>query len=53
MAQQMLCGIVTMTLDKTTLPSYCWSNTVTLKVTDVNGNSATETAIVVEDKLRQ
>jgi hypothetical protein len=30
---------------------YCWANTVTLKVTDVNGNSATETATVtVEDK---
>jgi 2-phospho-L-lactate guanylyltransferase (CobY/MobA/RfbA family) len=50
MVQTDACGIVTMTLDKTNFTPKLLLNTVTLKVTDVNGNSATETAIVtVED----
>ena len=45
------CGIVSMSLDNTTFScDMIGQNTVTLTVTDVNGNSASETAIVtVED----
>ncbi|MBC5840837.1 T9SS type A sorting domain-containing protein, partial [Flavobacterium sp. F-380] len=47
------CGIATLTLDKTSFTcANVGANTVTLKVTDVNGNIAAETAIVtVEDKI--
>ncbi|WP_449353858.1 Ig-like domain-containing protein [Algoriphagus lacus] len=47
------CGIASLTLSKSTFDcSNIGSNTVTLTVTDVNGNSATGTATVtVEDKL--
>jgi hypothetical protein len=47
------CGITTLTLDKTSFTcANVGTNTVTLKVTDGNGNVATQTAIVtVEDKL--
>ena len=47
------CGIASLALSKSTFDcSNIGSNTVTLKVTDVNGNTATGTATVtVEDKL--
>ena len=47
------CGITTLTLDKTTFScANVGANTVTLTVTDKNGNVATQTAIVtVEDKI--
>jgi hypothetical protein len=47
------CGIATLILDKTSFTcGNVGANTVTLKVTDVNGNVATQTAIVtVEDKV--
>ncbi|WP_039114318.1 gliding motility-associated C-terminal domain-containing protein [Flavobacterium sp. KMS] len=47
------CGIDSMILDKTTFDCInVGVNTVTLTVTDVNGNSASETAIVtIEDKI--
>jgi hypothetical protein len=48
------CGIATMTLTRPILLCYCWSKYRYIRVTDVNGNIATGTAIVtVEDKLRQ
>jgi hypothetical protein len=44
--------IATLALDKTAFIFKCWANTVTLSITDTNGNVATQTAIVtVEDKL--
>ena len=48
------CAIATMTLDKTTFNcTNIGNNSVTLKVTDVNGNSDTATATVtVEDKIK-
>ena len=47
------CGILSYSLDKTTFTcSNVGANTVTLTVTDVNGNVATKTAVVtVEDKV--
>jgi hypothetical protein len=47
------CGIATLSLDKTSFScSNVGANTVTLRVTDTNGNVATKTAIVtVEDKI--
>jgi hypothetical protein len=47
------CGIEALSLDKTSFScSNVGANTVTLKVTDKNGNVATKTAIVtVEDKI--
>ncbi|MFE3866451.1 S8 family serine peptidase [Flavobacterium sp. LS2P90] len=47
------CGITTLTLDKTSFTcANAGANTVTLRVTDTNGNVATKTAIVtVEDKI--
>jgi hypothetical protein len=47
------CGITTLTLDKTNFTcANVGANTVTLKVTDINGNVASQTAIVtVEDKI--
>ncbi|MFH6957211.1 hypothetical protein ACHRV1_07370, partial [Flavobacterium aquidurense] len=49
-----ICGITTMTLDKTTFDcANIGDNTVTLTVTDVNGNSDSKTATVtVEDKVK-
>ncbi|MFG4003100.1 T9SS type B sorting domain-containing protein [Flavobacterium aquidurense] len=49
-----ICGITTMTLDKTTFDcANIGDNTVTLTVTDVNGNSDSKTATVtVEDKIK-
>ena len=48
------CAIATITLDKTTFDcANIGDNTVTLTVTDVNGNSDSKTAIVtVEDKIK-
>jgi hypothetical protein len=46
------CGIATLSLDKTSFSCSNGANTVTLRVTDTNGNVATKTAIVtVEDKI--
>ena len=47
------CGIATMTLDKTSFScANVGPNTVTLTVTDVNGNKSSATAVVtVEDKI--
>ncbi|OXA69827.1 hypothetical protein B0A67_17980, partial [Flavobacterium aquidurense] len=49
-----ICGITTMTLDKTTFDcANVGDNIVTLTVTDVNGNSDSKTATVtVEDKVK-
>jgi hypothetical protein len=54
MVQQMLVALTTLTLDKTSLLVLLLEQAVTLKFTDVNGNSATETEAncTVEDKMR-